>query len=200
MLQRGTLATKTDILAILNLFDETVSDIIREGGIINTPLMHTLFSIQGTFNDPLDTYDPTRHKLAINVTEGTLLRKLESELHAEKIAPPIIGPQILKVHDVASGLNNTKLTPGGALQILGHAIKIAFDGQVEGCGLWFDPATGNPIQATTFIDNTPSKITIMIPALANGTYQLRILTQYSGSAKLLVTPKTVTFDKTLTVG
>jgi hypothetical protein len=199
MLQRGTLATKTDIVAILNLFDETVTDIIHEGGLINMPLMHTLFSMQGKFNGPLDVYDPQRHKLTINVNEGALLRKLEGELHVEKVAAPIVGPNIIEVHDIASDTINTKLTPGGALKVFGHLIKVVGENPVFGCGLWFVPATGDPVKTDTFVDNKPSTLTVIIPALAAGDYQLRVVTQFSGSGRPLATPKTATFDKILTV-
>ena len=47
MLRRGTLLTRTDVLAVLNGLEETVADIIKDGGTVNLPLFNTSFSISG---------------------------------------------------------------------------------------------------------------------------------------------------------
>ncbi|HZK95669.1 MAG TPA: DNA-binding domain-containing protein, partial [Prolixibacteraceae bacterium] len=38
MLRRGSLLTRTDILAVLNGFEESITKIINDGGTVNTPL------------------------------------------------------------------------------------------------------------------------------------------------------------------
>jgi hypothetical protein len=201
MLQRGTLATQTDIVAILNLLEETLADITREGGIINLPLFRTVLSISGKFNSPLDSFDPTRHRMVVNTVAGTLFRALETEIAKEKVSPPIIGPQILEVHDIASDTVNSELTPGGVIRVYGSYIKIVESALAPGCGLFFVPTgTGSAVQAVTFIDNLPSHLTVMVPTLADGTYQLRVKTLYSGSSKPLKHAKTVLSDIILTVG
>ena len=46
MLRRGTLLTRTDIVAVLNGFEETVRDITRDGGTVNTPFVqHLVFNL-----------------------------------------------------------------------------------------------------------------------------------------------------------
>ena len=57
MLQRGTLATRTDMLAVLNLFEEVITGLIQNGGTINLPLFNTSFSISGVFDGPMDIFD-----------------------------------------------------------------------------------------------------------------------------------------------
>ena len=47
ILRRGTLLTRTDVLAVLNGLEETVADIIKDGGTVNLPLFNTSFSISG---------------------------------------------------------------------------------------------------------------------------------------------------------
>jgi hypothetical protein len=50
MLQRGTLLTKTDIIAVF--------PILPAGSTVNLPLFNTSFSISGVFDSPLDNFDP----------------------------------------------------------------------------------------------------------------------------------------------
>jgi hypothetical protein len=47
--------------------------------------------------------------------------------------------------------------------------------------------------------NNPAEIIAVIPALAAGTWRVRIVTQYSKTQPLKI-PHTFTFDKELTVG
>ena len=44
-----------------------------------------------------------------------------------------------------------------------------------------------------------SELIIVIPTLAAGEYQVKIITQYSSSNAALKEPRTVTFDRVLTV-
>ena len=62
MLNRGTLLTRTDILAVLNGFEETIAEALLEGYSVTHPLFNTSFSISGVFESPLDTFDGNRHK------------------------------------------------------------------------------------------------------------------------------------------
>lgn len=197
ILQKGTLLTRTDVLAVLNGLEETIVDIMLEGGHVNLPLFHTSFSISGVFEGATDTFDGNRHKLNINLTKGTLLRNAEKEVKLEKTATITPQPQILEVKDSVSGRVNEVLTPNGVVEVQGYNIKIAGDN--EACGLWFVPATGEPQKATTIVSNKPSSLIAMIPALPAGTYQIRVVTQYTGG-KELKEPRTFTFGKELTVG
>ena len=112
MLQRGTLVTKTDIVAVLNNIEETVTYVIKNGGTLNLPLMNIGFSISGVFESALDTFDPNRHKLHVNVSKGTLLRDAEKEVNLTKVNMPSPQPQILEVKDSVSGKVDEILTAG----------------------------------------------------------------------------------------
>ena len=69
MLNRGTALTRTDILAVMNGIEETVSEALHEGYSLNLPLFNTSFSISGVFEGPMDSFDGNRHKLNINLTK-----------------------------------------------------------------------------------------------------------------------------------
>ena len=45
MVKRGTTVTRTDLVAIMQLYTEECSFIVEEGGTLNTPLINTSMSI-----------------------------------------------------------------------------------------------------------------------------------------------------------
>lgn len=197
MLKRGTLLTRTDILAVLNGLEEVVCDIVSSGGTINSPLFNTSFSISGVFDGPIDNFDGNRHKLNVNISKGTKLRATESKVSFEKTTVMLPQPQILEVKDSVSKSINTRLTAGGVVEVFGNNIKVG--GDHADCGLWFVPATGEPTKATTLVQNKPGSIIAVIPQLPTGSYTLKIITQQSGGGILLKTPRICLFGKTLTV-
>ncbi len=197
MLNRGTSLTRTDILAVLNSFTETVADALLEGNNVNLPLFNTAFSISGVFDGPLDNFDYNRHKLNINLTKGTVLRSAEKEIKFEKTNVTTPQPQIQEVKDSISGAVNEKLTPNGVIEVRGYNLKI--EGDESECGLWFVADNGNETKAEVLIENKPSRIIAMIPAISNGNYQVKIVTRYSTGGFMLRTPKVYTYSKKLRV-
>jgi hypothetical protein len=197
MLQRGTLVTKTDIVAVLNDLEETLAYVISTGGMVNLPILNTSFSISGVFDSVMDVFDPSRHKLHVNVHKGTVLREAEKEVKVTKVNTASPQPQILEVRDSVSGKVDEILTPGGVIEIEGIDIKVA--GKNMDCGLFFVPlSSGRELMAETLVRNLPSTIIALIPQLAAGEYQIKIVTQYSGS-KDLKDSKTTIYNKLLKV-
>ena len=197
ILRRGTLLTRTDVLAVMNGLEETVVDVVRDGGTINLPLFNTSFSISGVFDGPMDSFDSSRHRLNVNLTKGTLLRKAESEVRFAKTDAVTPQPSIVEVRDAVSGATNDVLTPGGVIQLWGANLKIAGDNEAN--GLWFVPETGDAVKAEVVITNKPSQLIAMIPALAAGNYTVRVVTQSTGGGVLLKTPRSYVFERTLVV-
>lgn len=197
MLNRGTLLTRTDILAVLNNLEETIVDALLEGYLINLPLFNISFSISGVFESLMDNFDGNRHKLNINLTKGVLLRNTEKEVQFQKVLATLPQPQIQEIKDSVSGVVNEKLTANGVVEVRGYNLKI--DGEDQTCGLWFVHDNGDETKAEVIIENKPSKIIAMIPALANGNYRIKVVTQHTGSGTLLKSPRVFTYMKTLTV-
>jgi hypothetical protein len=197
MLKKGTLMTRTDIVAVLNGFEETIDDAVCNGYSINLPLFNTSFSISGVFESPMDTFDGNRHKLNVNLTKGTLLRQAERQVKLEKTTTGTPQPTIQEVKDSISGVVNERLMAGGVVEIRGYNLRI--DGSDPSCGLWFVSDGGAETRATVIIENKPSRIMAMIPSLPAGTYQVKVITQYSGGGKFLLTPKTFVYPKNLLV-
>lgn len=195
LLDKGTLVTETDAVAALNAIENTIVEIIAEGGTLNLPLFNTSFSISGVFEGPDDKFDSSRHKLNVNLAKGRLLRATEKRVSLEKTKAVSPQPQIFKVKDTISGKTNELLTPNGVIEVRGYNIKIT--GDDPSCGLWF---IGNhtEIKANILAENKPSTIIAIIPELSTGEYQLKLVTQYSGS-NMLKTPKEYTYPSLLKV-
>ena len=196
MLRRGSLLTRTDILAVLNGFEESIAGIINDGGAVNTPLFNTRFSISGVFDGGADNFDHKRHKVNVKFNKGVLIRNTEAKIILEKtvaIAPQL---QILEVKDSVSGKVNERLTSGGVLEVWGNNIKIA--GDYPECGLYFVPESGEALKALVIAQNKPSSLIIAIPSLAAGTYTLELVTQFT-NGHLLKLPRTCYFNKMLIV-
>jgi hypothetical protein len=198
MLQRGTLVTRTDIVAVLNNLEETAVYVTENGEGLNLPLINTGFSVPGVFKSILDLFDPNRHKLHVNVSKGVLLREAEKRVKLVKINAPSPQPQVLEVKDSVSEKIDEVLTSGGAVEIDGINIKLA--GKKETVGLWFvSESDGSETPATTIVINRPAQVIALIPALTIGeTYRIKIVTQYSGSVELKQ-PKVTVYDKLFTV-
>ncbi|MDR1199701.1 MAG: DUF4469 domain-containing protein [Prevotellaceae bacterium] len=194
MLQRGTLMTKTDALAVLNNIEETVAYIVKNGGMINMPLFNTGFSISGVFEGAADVFDPNRHHLHVNISKGTLLRDAEKDVKLTKVNVALPQPQILEVKDSVTGSIDSLLTAGGVIEIVGVNIKIA--GENSACGLYFVDAGGTETKAVTLVNNKPATVIAIIPALAAGEYHVKIVTQYA-AGKDLKEPKTTVYSKLL---
>ena len=194
MLASGTLVTRTDVVAVMNNFQETVTAIVSEGGVVNTPLFNTSFSISGVFDSPLDTFDPNRHKLNINLTKGTTMRSAEKLVKFEKTNTSTPLPQVQEVKDSLSGSINEILTINGVVEIFGYNLKIVGD---DGeCGVWFIHEDGTRERMQIMIENKPSRIIGMIPNLLPGIWRIMIVTQYTGGVQLK-TPRSYIYPRPL---
>lgn len=197
MLQRGTLMTKTDALAVLNNIEETAVYVIKNGGTLNLPLFNTGFSISGVFEGAADAFDPNRHHLHVNVSKGTLLRDAEKEVKVTKVNAPSPQPQILEVKDSVTGSIDQLLTSGGVVEITGVHIKIA--GENPACGLYFIAEDGSEAKTETLVHNKPSTLIAIVPALGAGNYHIKVITQFQGGGKELKDPRTTIYGKLLQV-
>ena len=176
MLNRGTLLTRTDILAVLNNYEETIAEILLEGNMVTTPLFNTSFSISGVFESPMDSFDGNRHKLNVNLSKGLKLREAEKNVKFEKTTSPAPQPMIQEVKDSITGVVNEILTRGGVVEIRGYNLKI--EGDNDMCGLWFVPegdSSTDMFKAEVLIENKPSRILAMRPEGPFEKCQIRVV-------------------------
>lgn len=197
MLEKGSTVTRTDILAVLNSFFETVGTLTAEGYVIKTKLFRTNFSISGLFDGVKDMFDKNRHTLKVNINMGEVFREALTKVQMEKVVPLDVVPHILQVIDNASGSVNDTVASGGIVEITGNHIRIRGDSADN--GVYFVAADGAKHEVVTIVENKPSRLFVVLPTLVAGQYALQITTQYNKGNRLSDVPKTGIFSEFLTV-
>ena len=122
MIKRGTTATRTDLVAILQLYTEECSFIVEEGGTLNTPLINTSMSIAGVFDGADDSFDKKRHTVNLNISAGTALKSALDKVKVTKTENASTDPYITSVSDKLSGSADT-VKIGSVMEIIGSRLK-----------------------------------------------------------------------------
>ncbi|MDD2953096.1 MAG: DUF4469 domain-containing protein [Parabacteroides sp.] len=199
----GTKYSASEIESIYDAVKSVSEDEICSGCIVEFGLTSNSLGVEGSFIGPKAQFDPARNKVVLRSTPTAATRALLADIsvivsHVEEGLPTIVS-----VTDVATGIENSCLTPGGGLVGRGDRCKIAGEaGQTV--GFFFVNAADQvetAVPATSLMRNEPANFSFVIPALANGTYFLEVVTQYvGGSAKFLKEPRRNRFPYPLTVG
>ncbi|MDR2633161.1 MAG: DUF4469 domain-containing protein [Treponema sp.] len=199
ILQIGAGLTRSDVLSVLEAEKQVIYAMLADGEAVTTDLFNASPGIQGVFTGADDSFDPKRHRVKIHLSEGAGLRKVEEQVKTRKVQPGLTGAFIASVTDVKSGSVNKLLTPGRPLRIYGSKLKIT--GEDPTVGVYFKGSDGAEVKvdATDMVENKPSEVIVVIPALPAGEWTLRLITQYSGSSKEVKKPHTAEFGAVLTV-
>jgi hypothetical protein len=172
-----------------------------DGFAVNTGWFTASVHIRGTFDSPLETFDPKKHGVLFEFHQGALLRRELEHVSVEMLGVAGTGAMIAQVTDVKTGSINDLLTPGRNLKITGSKIRVT--GEDAGNGIRFvnrESGEHTKVDPTDIVVNNPSELIVVIPLLEAGTYLLEVTTQFTGSGgKLLNSPRTAVFDKPLTV-
>jgi hypothetical protein len=171
-----------------------------DGFSINCGWFTVSVHIKGVFNSPNEHFNPEKHFIVFEFHQGATLRKLIASIVVDILGVADSGPQIFEVTDMKTGSVNDLMTPGRNLKISGQKIKIAGDNPANGIVFRSqdDPDSTYTVDASDIVTNNPSEVMILIPALIADGYTLEVTTQFTGT-KLLKEPRTVAFDKVLTV-
>jgi hypothetical protein len=183
----------------VNLFHKEMAYLLCDGYSVNTEYYQAGLLINGVFVNATDTFDPTRHSISFLFKQGALLRDELASVQVEVMGVADSGVTIAQVTDVKTGSVNDKLTPNRNLKIKGSKIKLAGDN--ANVGIYFVNQSTNAsskVDPSDIVTNNPSELVIIIPELAAGSYKLQMVTQFTNST-LLKEPRTITFDKVLTV-
>jgi hypothetical protein len=188
--------SKAEALAMLEASAEIQLGWLAEGFSINMRLAHFHPAIPGKF---LEGEYP--HEAVIKITASKEVAELAKKIplrHVEPVSPI----RIETVHDVKSNTVNSMITGGGTVKIKGHNLKIAgIDPTV--CAEFVNadnPSSAYPVSMQDIVVNNPSELMLIAPFMSSGEeVRLRITTQYSAGAKDLKAPRSVTFEKRLTV-
>jgi hypothetical protein len=199
---RGNAPTTKEAMKInVELFFKEMCYLLKDGFSVNLGYFIVTLCIKGVFRGIRDRFDRSRHSLYFLFTQGEILRREVSDVEVEITGTGDAGTLILEVVDVKTGLVNDRITPDRNLRIKGSKLKLAGDN--PNVGVYFiNEATGEiiKVEADEIVDNKPSELVIVTPQLSAGLYLIQVTTQFSSGSALLKEPRTVIFDKTLTIG
>jgi len=197
ILKKSTTLGRGALNEAFGLWRETVGEILAEGDGIDTKAVIIHLGIKGKFNSAGESKDMSIHP---SVHFGTEFQKALTQVKAHRIHAPQTGTVIESVTDIKTQAVNRLLSPGGAARITGDKVKLA--GDDPSVGLYFiniDTGARTKVDASSVAENTKGHLMVVIPPLAQGTYHIEVVTQFTGGGVLSKTPKTATFDKPLTV-
>jgi hypothetical protein len=173
MVQRGSTVSRADIVSVLEDFCGTVEMLTLDGFNVNTPVANFHLSIQGTFDGPMDGFDPSRHRLAVRVGPGRRVRKtIPARAQITKAYVGDTVPLPKQYRDSRSQTENDRLTPGGTGWLLGK--ELTFDRADAQQGLFFVAAAGTATRVEEVTKNTGSEVLFLVPSLPAGVYTLEV--------------------------
>lgn len=184
----------------VELFLKEMAYRLCDGFAVNTGYFTAMPVVRGVFLNPNETFDPQRHTLQFQFTQGELMRREIEDVEVKIMGVAETGLYIGQVEDMKSRTVNEVLTPGFNLRVTGTKLRVV--GDKPGVGIFFRETvtnTATKVDEADIVINNPSELMIIIPALPAGTYQLEVTTQYSMGKQWLKEPRTSVFEKTLTV-
>jgi len=196
-----------NIADLLDYFEQIIAEIMYQlcdGYAINIGILTIYPRVGGTWEHPNEAGDRKKHPITFNVRVSARLNRIAEAITLECDGIADNPSYIDEVSDILSGTVNETLTPGGAVVIYGHRIKI--EGTDPGVdmrvvGTTADGQPYNTVVPPPYIENMASKIIAILPvSIPNGTYRIQIDTQYAGSGKLLKEVRVITSGADLIVG
>ncbi|MDR0699046.1 MAG: DUF4469 domain-containing protein [Tannerella sp.] len=163
IMQRGTTLTRPDLLAGIRAYQEEHGYIVEEGNGFNTGLLNAGPNIIGKFDSATDSYDRSRHKMHYSVNFSRTIQDMIGKIKMNKVQAPNTCPVITAIKDSQSGLTDGMLSAGGVLDIAGSRLKVYPD--LPDDGVYFIDAGGKEYKAVTLVENKPSRLIVMLPAL-----------------------------------
>lgn len=145
------------------------------------------------------SWDPKHNVLYVNFQQGKELREAIAGTVVNVIGEKGDVMYVASSLDAETGAGGFVATQGSNFTLLGKNIKITGDDPSVGITLTDSTRAVTKIEGDLIVQNTPSKLVFIVPeGMADGEYELKVVTQYSGSSVYLKSPRAIT--KTLTVG
>lgn len=197
---------RTDINAAtlklsMNILKEIAIEHIANGASVCFGPGYFNLLVNGVFIGDNARWNASQNSLMINVTPTAELRNAVKTSMVDVRGMAASGLIVNTLTDISSGEVNSRLTPGGGVNITGNKIKI--DGNSADIGISLINQLTNEIitiPKTSLLLNNPSKITFIVPAaLPYGDYKLSISTQFTSGNKLLNEPRVYIYDYVLNV-
>lgn len=200
-IQRRTELSASALRSAIEILKEIAKEEISRGASVAFGLGYFSVGVNGVFYGDDPKWTPGQHALNVRVVPTAELRNAvkSAEVNLRRMAPS--GAVVSQVIDVTTGELNSRLTPGGGVNMEGTRIRIAGDNPANGIAL-VNQQTNVPVQVpmTSILLNDPSKVSFIVPAdLPEGDYKLHLTTQFSTNSTFLKEPRTYVLEYVLTV-
>jgi len=200
IIKEGSEIKYDTLLSIIKQRDRIVREHLMLGYSVLTDVCQFTPRVTGKWDGETAKYDPAIHKLTLDIVPSDLMRANLHQVGIEVLGKKAEAGRIGTVTDTLTGLANGHITPNEDIQIDGDRIRI--NGSDSSVGIFFvseDGKTATPVTRRLTL-NAPSRIIARVPALADGKYTLRIVTQYAQGTTLLKAPRTIEHRQPLIVG
>jgi hypothetical protein len=166
-------------------FCEECGFLICDGFSLNLKYFALSPHVGGTWDGREEAHDRDKHPIGFTFRALKPLKDLAGRIELSVVGIDEQTAFIAEVQDVASGTVNEELTSGGVIIITGHRIKVAGDKPEVGISIIGAEASYTAEIAPPYVENTASKVIAVLPSgIPNGTFKIRITTQFAGSSLL----------------
>lgn len=182
---------------VVNLYYRKLAEQLLNGNSVNTGLFHAVAQFKGVVKD--GEWDPKRNSIYISFVQDKVLRESITDTNVKILGEKGDAAYIIGSQDTATRATDGSATPGRTLRVKGKNIKIW--GTDEAVGVYIISSDGMQMKLPVdmIVVNNPSEVIVLLPAdLEEGTYELQIMTQYTGISRQLKTPRTM--SKSIFVG
>ena len=140
------------------------------------------------------SWDPEVNQLNITIAQGVDWREAIRNTTVNVLGEKAEVMYISGTTDIATRATDRTATPGYPFTVEGNYLKLVGDDPAVGITIVSEEGTETRVDSGMVAVNEPKKLVFVLPAgLAEGTYTLRIATQYNGSntGTLRKTPRVV---------
>lgn len=175
---------------VFDLEKRIIKRLLMSGYLVNTGLYHASVSFRGIIEN--SQWNPQKNSIVVNFNVGADLREAIKQTTVGIIGEKGSAMYIGGVRDASTRAQDASATAGRAFTLTGGKLKVMGTDAAVGITLTSQSGTVTPITEDLYVTNDPSKLTFIIPAgLADGTYELKVTTQFNGSSRLLKAPRSV---------
>ena len=175
--------------AVVKLEHRTIMRLTLSGMRVSNGLFSAVASPKGRAGA---SWDPEVNQLNITIAQGADWREAIRQTTVNVLGEKAEVMYVSGTTDAATRATDRTATPGYPFTVEGNYLKLAGDDPAVGITLVSEDSDETHIDPAMVAVNEPKKLVFIIPAgLAEGTYTLRITTQYGSNGNLVKTPRTV---------
>lgn len=190
MKKEDTGLRKETLAHAVDLFHRTLAELVLSGYSINTGLFRMVPQFKGLIENGV--WNPDTNSIYILMQQDKVLREAIAETSVKILGEKGASAYILGSQDTTTRATDGSATPGRTFRLKGKNIRVA--GTDESVGVYLVASDGSKTKLgmDRVVANNPSEVIVLLPSdLAEGNYELQIVTQYSGGTKQLKAPRTV---------